>query len=83
MKHRWRRRDGSIVCKRKVVRWIYIYIYMENAGRKRKKQKRKSNRGIGDRKKRDLFEEEEEKKEVEDMVAGRIKVGRNRTMGVC
>lgn len=33
--------------------------------------------------KRDLFEQEEEKKEVEDMVAGRIKVSRNRTMGVC
>jgi len=65
--------------------WKYVrkrlsdgYIWRMQAAKRRNKKGRVLVIGI----KRDLFEGEEEKKEVEVMVARRIKVGRNRMMDV-
>lgn len=65
--------------------WKYVrkrlsdgYIWRMQAAKRRNKKGRVLVIGI----KRDLFEREEEKKEVEGMVARRIKVGRNRMMDV-
>lgn len=66
--------------------WKYVkkrlsdgYIWRMQAAKRRNKKGRVLVIGI----KRDLFEGEEEKKEVEGIMARRIKVGRNRMMDVC